>query len=44
MELHQQEYIQLIENIGKLLSAGREKAALEVNSALVRTYWEIEDT
>jgi predicted nuclease of restriction endonuclease-like (RecB) superfamily len=41
MELHQQDYSQLVENIGKRLSAGREKAAIEVNSILVRTYWEI---
>jgi hypothetical protein len=41
MELQQQEYRQLIEGIGQLLMAGREKAAREVNSALVQTYWEI---
>ena len=41
MELQQQEYRQLIEGIGQLLMAGREKAAQEVNSALVQTYWEI---
>ena len=31
----------MIESIGQLLKAGREKAAQEVNSALVQTYWEI---
>jgi predicted nuclease of restriction endonuclease-like (RecB) superfamily len=41
MEMHQQEYSHLLENIGKLLSAGREKVAIEVNSVLVQTYWEI---
>lgn len=41
MELQQHEYHQLVENIGKLLRAGREKAAQEVNSILVQTYWEI---
>jgi len=41
MELQQQKYSKLVENIGKLLSAGREKAAQEVNSILVQTYWEI---
>lgn len=41
MELQQQEYRQLIEGIGHLLVAGREKAAQEVNTVLVQTYWEI---
>ena len=47
MELQQKdhaqlkEYTQLIEGIGQLLKAGREKAVQEVNSALVQTYWEI---
>ena len=41
MELQPKEYKQLIEGIGQLLMAGREKAAQEVNSALVQTYWEI---
>ncbi|MBN9386373.1 MAG: hypothetical protein J0H74_36785, partial [Chitinophagaceae bacterium] len=41
MELQRHEYRHLVENIGKLLKAGREKAAQDVNSILVRTYWEI---
>ncbi|HEV2483312.1 MAG TPA: PDDEXK nuclease domain-containing protein [Puia sp.] len=41
MELQQKEYTQLVETIGQLLRAGREKAVQEVNSALVQTYWEI---
>lgn len=41
MELQQQEYKQLIEGIGHLLVAGREKAAQEVNTVLVQTYWEL---
>jgi predicted nuclease of restriction endonuclease-like (RecB) superfamily len=41
MELQQKEYKQLIEGIGRLLMAGRDKAAHEVNSALVQTYWGI---
>src|SRR5580658_7118776 len=41
MELQQKEYKQLIEGIGKLLMEGREKAAQEVNTILVQTYWEI---
>lgn len=40
MEL-QQHYHQLITNIGQLLAAGREKAAHQVNTILVQTYWEI---
>lgn len=40
MEL-QHQYNQLITNIGQLLTAGREKAAQQVNSILVQTYWEI---
>lgn len=41
MELQQQEYNKLIQGIGQLLIAGRERAAREVNSILVQTYWEI---
>jgi hypothetical protein len=41
MQLQEQEYKKLIEGIGHLLATGREKAALEVNSILVQTYWEI---
>lgn len=41
MELQQQEYNKLIQVIGQLLIAGRERAAQEVNSILVQTYWEI---
>ena len=41
MQLQEQEYKKLIEGIGRLLATGREKAALEVNSILVQTYWEI---
>ncbi|MVT08533.1 PDDEXK nuclease domain-containing protein [Chitinophaga tropicalis] len=41
MKLQQQEYNKLIQGIGQLLIAGRERAAQEVNSILVQTYWEI---
>lgn len=41
MELQQQEYNKLVQGIGQLLIAGRERAAQEVNSILVQTYWEI---
>jgi predicted nuclease of restriction endonuclease-like (RecB) superfamily len=41
MELKQPAYDRLIKGIGQLLLAGREKAAYEVNSILVQTYWEI---
>jgi len=40
MEL-QHQYKQLIANIGQLLISGREKAAQQVNTILVDTYWEI---
>ncbi|AXY75771.1 DUF1016 domain-containing protein [Paraflavitalea soli] len=40
MEL-QHQYKQLITSIGQLLIAGREKAAQQVNTILVQTYWEI---
>ena len=38
MTLQPKEYAQLIEGIGQLLKAGREKAVQEVNSALVQPY------
>jgi hypothetical protein len=41
MDLQNSEYGRLIECIGQLLNAGRERAAKEVNSILVQTYWEI---
>jgi hypothetical protein len=41
MELKRQDYKQLITGIGHLLAAGREKAAQQVNTILVQTYWEI---
>lgn len=41
MELQPTEYNQLITQIGELLILGRAKAAQQVNSILVRTYWEI---
>jgi predicted nuclease of restriction endonuclease-like (RecB) superfamily len=41
MDLQQQEYQLLIEGIGHLLKAGREKAARQVNTVLVQTYWGI---
>jgi len=41
MERYPQQYTQLISQIGELLTLGREKAALQVNTILVQTYWEI---
>jgi len=41
MEVLPKDYQQLITGIGLLLSAGREKAAMEVNTVLVQTYWKI---
>lgn len=41
MDLLPQDYQYLIAGIGNLLIAGREKAAQEVNTILVQTYWEI---
>lgn len=38
---NQLHYKQLISNIGKLLASGRARAAQQVNSILVQTYWEI---
>ena len=37
----QSHYKQLVSNIGELLAAGRARAAQQVNSILVQTYWEI---
>lgn len=34
-------YKLLVEQIGDLLSLGREKVAISVNTILVQTYWEI---
>jgi hypothetical protein len=41
MEIQDNNYQHLIQNIGDLLQAGRQKAAQSVNSILVHTYWEI---
>jgi len=41
MEMQPAEYNQLITQIGNLLMMGRAKAAQQVNSILVETYWEI---
>jgi predicted nuclease of restriction endonuclease-like (RecB) superfamily len=41
MELQPFQYEKLISQIGNLLSLGREKAALQVNTILVQTYWEV---
>lgn len=41
MELQQNNYSNLITQIGELLHLGRQKAAQEVNTILVKTYWEI---
>jgi predicted nuclease of restriction endonuclease-like (RecB) superfamily len=41
MEVQTNQYHQLISQIGDLLVAGRQKAAQEVNTILVQTYWEI---
>ena len=35
------QYHQLISQIGNLLALGRAKAAQEVNTIMVQTYWEI---
>ncbi|MBD3843275.1 MAG: DUF1016 domain-containing protein, partial [Campylobacterales bacterium] len=37
----QNNYSQLISQIGELLTLGREKAAYSINTILVQTYWEI---
>jgi len=41
MNLQQDQYNQLIDRIGFLLSEGRKKAARQINTILVQTYWEI---
>lgn len=41
MEVLPKDYQQLIAGIGLLLTAGREKAALQVNVILVQTYWQV---
>lgn len=41
MEIQQNQYSQLIGQIGDLLAAGRQLAAQQVNTVLVKTYWEI---
>jgi predicted nuclease of restriction endonuclease-like (RecB) superfamily len=41
MELQSNQYNNLISQIGNLLAAGRQRAAQEVNTILVHTYWEI---
>jgi len=41
MELQDEKYKQLITGIGQVLTNGRENAVQQVNSILVRTYWEI---
>lgn len=38
---NQLQYKQLVSSIGELLVAGRARAAQQVNSILVQTYWEI---
>jgi predicted nuclease of restriction endonuclease-like (RecB) superfamily len=41
MELKKNQYTDLISQIGILLSAGRQMASQQVNTILVKTYWEI---
>lgn len=41
MDIQQRVYEQLIADIGRLLAAGRERAARQVNTILVQTYWEV---
>lgn len=41
MEIQDNKYQSLIEEIGVLLHAGRQKAAQSVNTILVQTYWQI---
>jgi predicted nuclease of restriction endonuclease-like (RecB) superfamily len=41
MELQSDQYNKLIDQIGNLLVLGRAKAAQQVNTILVQTYWEI---
>ncbi|HEY8781529.1 MAG TPA: DUF1016 N-terminal domain-containing protein [Mucilaginibacter sp.] len=41
MELQSLQYEQLISQIGNLLATGRAKAAQQINTILVQTFWEI---
>ena len=41
MEIKKEKYSDLVSQIGSLLHLGRVKAAREVNTILVQTYWEI---
>ncbi|MFB6456331.1 YhcG family protein [Chitinophaga sp. Hz27] len=41
MDIVEQRYNQLVSGIGRLLDEGRENAVLQVNSTLIKTYWEI---
>ncbi len=41
MDISKNQYTQLIEQIGHLLSNGRQMATQQVNTILVKTYWEI---
>jgi hypothetical protein len=41
MKLHKETYNLLIDEIGKILSEGRKKAAHSINTVLVQTYWTI---
>ena len=41
VEVQENKYQYLIQQIGDLLQAGRQKAAQSVNTILVHTYWEI---
>lgn len=41
MEIQVNQYTELIQQIGNLLHAGRQKAAQTVNTILVQTYWEV---
>ena len=41
MEIQENKYQNLIEQIGELLQSGRQKAVQSVNTILVQTYWQI---
>jgi len=41
MELQIENYPSLVTDIGNLLHLGRQKAATEINTILVKTYWEV---
>ena len=41
MKIKKEKYSDLVSQIGNLLHLGRAKAAREVNTILVQTYWEI---